>query len=98
MSQRKPYPNDPSDARRGLAKPTLTEWRKARLGRRPTGQPAKGELRDVFNAILHVNPTGISWKDLPTSESTSKWSTGTLEFAASMSSEDTGYWVLGTGT
>jgi transposase len=45
--------------------PKLTAWRKARLDRRPTGQPAKVELRDVFNAILYVNRTGIPWKYVP---------------------------------
>jgi transposase len=48
-----------------LIEPTLTAWRKARLDRRPTGQPPKVELRDVFNAILYVNRTGIPWKYLP---------------------------------
>ncbi|MFJ8770487.1 IS5 family transposase [Streptomyces clavifer] len=65
MSQRKPYPSDLSDARWALIEPTLTAWRKARLDRRPTGQPAKVELRDVFNAILYVNRTGIPWKYVP---------------------------------
>ena len=65
MSQRKPYPSDLSDARWALIEPTLTAWRKARLDRRPTGQPPKVELRDVFNAILYVNRTGIPWKYLP---------------------------------
>nr|WSW48779.1 IS5 family transposase [Streptomyces sp. NBC_01001] len=65
MSQRKPYPSDLSDARWALIEPTLTAWRKARLDRRPTGQPPKIELRDVFNAILYVNRTGIPWKYLP---------------------------------
>ncbi|MEU0222237.1 transposase, partial [Streptomyces sp. NPDC006265] len=65
MSQRKPYPSDLSDARWALIEPTLTAWRKARLDRRPTGQPAKVELRDVFNALLYVNRTGIPWKYLP---------------------------------
>lgn len=32
---------------------------------RPAGQPAKVEFRDVFNAILYVNRTGIPWKYLP---------------------------------
>ncbi|MFE7046623.1 transposase, partial [Streptomyces atratus] len=32
---------------------------------RPTGQPAKVDLRDVFNAILYMNRTGIPWKYLP---------------------------------
>lgn len=65
MSQRKPYPSDLSDARWALIEPTLTAWRKARLDRRPTGQPAKVELRDVFNTILYVNRTGIPWKYVP---------------------------------
>ncbi|MDO0934147.1 IS5 family transposase [Streptomyces sp. DG2A-72] len=65
MSERKPCPSDLSDARWALIEPTLTAWRKARLDRRPTGQPAKVDLRDVFNAILYVNRTGISWKFLP---------------------------------
>ncbi|MER6695483.1 IS5 family transposase [Streptomyces minutiscleroticus] len=65
MSQRKPYPSDLPDARWALIEPTLTAWRKARLDRRPTGQPAKVELRDVFNALLYINRTGIPWKYLP---------------------------------
>ena len=65
MSERKPYPSDLSDARWALIEPTLTAWRKARLDRRPTGQPAKVDLRDAFNAILYVNRTGIPWKYLP---------------------------------
>jgi transposase len=65
VSQRKPYPSDLSDARWALIEPTLTAWRKARLDRRPTGQPARVELREVFNAILYVNRTGIAWKYMP---------------------------------
>lgn len=65
MSERKPYPSDLSDARWALIEPSLTAWRKARLDRRPTGQPAKVDLRDAFNAILYVNRTGIPWKYLP---------------------------------
>jgi transposase len=65
MNERKPYPSDISDARWTLIEPTLTAWRQARLDRRPTGQPATVELRDVFNAILYVNRTGIAWKYLP---------------------------------
>ncbi|MEW1913781.1 IS5 family transposase [Kitasatospora sp. NPDC085895] len=65
MTERKPYPSDLSDARWALIEPILTTWRKARLDRRPTGQPPKVELRDVFNAILYINRTGIPWKYLP---------------------------------
>lgn len=65
MSERKPYPSDLSDARWALIEPTLTAWRKARLERRPTGQLAKVELRDAFDALLYINRTGIPWKYLP---------------------------------
>ncbi|MCK9903582.1 transposase [Parafrankia colletiae] len=65
MNPRKPYPSDLSDARWELIAPTLHAWRQARLDRRPTGQPAQAELREVFNAILYVNRTGIAWKYLP---------------------------------
>jgi transposase len=65
VSERKPYPSDLSDARWALIEPTLTAWRKARLERRPTGQPAKVELRDVFDALLYINRTRIPWKYLP---------------------------------
>ncbi|MEU0965043.1 IS5 family transposase [Streptomyces sp. NPDC005917] len=65
MSQRKPHPSDLSDARWALIEQTLTAWRKARLDRRPTGQPASVELREVFDALLYVNRTGIPWKYLP---------------------------------
>ncbi|WTE31911.1 IS5 family transposase [Streptomyces sp. NBC_01618] len=65
MSERKPYPSDLSNARWALIEPTLRAWRKARLDRRPTGQPAKVDLREAFNALLYVNRTGIPWKYLP---------------------------------
>lgn len=36
-----------------------------RLDPRPTGQPVKVDLRDVFNAILHASCIGVPWKYLP---------------------------------
>jgi transposase len=54
-----------SDARWTLIEPILAAWRKARVDRRPTGKPAPTGLRDIFNAILYVNRTGIAWKYLP---------------------------------
>lgn len=48
-----------------LIEPTLTAWRNGRLERRPTGQPAKIDLRDVFDALLYLNRAGIPWKYLP---------------------------------
>lgn len=65
MTPRRAYPSDISDARWALIEPTLTAWRQARLDRRPTGKPAPTDLREIFNAILYVNRTGIAWKYLP---------------------------------
>jgi transposase len=62
---RKPYPSDLSDARWALIEPTLTAWRAERqkaslnLGGKVT------DLREVLNAILYVNRTGIAWRYLP---------------------------------
>jgi transposase len=65
MTPRSAYPSDISDARWALIEPVLGEWRNDRLDRRPTGKPAPTELRDIFNAILYLNRTGIPWKYLP---------------------------------
>jgi transposase len=65
MIPRRAYPSDISDARWALIEPTLTAWRQARLDRRPTGEAARTDLRDIFEAILYVNRTGIAWKYLP---------------------------------
>jgi transposase len=65
MTERRPYPCDISDARWALIEPTLTAWQQARIDRRPTGEPARTDIREVFNAILYVNRTGIPWKYLP---------------------------------
>lgn len=65
MAPRPAYPSDLSDARWALIEPVLAEWRKARLDRRPTGKPAPTGLREIFNAILYLNRTGIPWKYLP---------------------------------
>jgi transposase len=65
MTQRRAYPSDISDARWELIEPTLTAWQQARIDRRPTGEPARTDIREVFNAMLYVNRTGISWKYLP---------------------------------
>ncbi|MFG2825811.1 IS5 family transposase [Kitasatospora sp. NPDC048365] len=63
--RRKAYPSDLSDARWALVEPVLTAWRaerqKASLGL--GGKVA--DLREVMNAILYVNRTGIAWRYLP---------------------------------
>lgn len=54
-----------SDARRALVEPVLTAWR---TERQKTSLGLGGEvadLREVMNAILYVNRTGIAWRHLP---------------------------------
>ncbi|MBJ6630384.1 IS5 family transposase [Streptomyces griseoincarnatus] len=61
MQPRRRYPSDLSDARWELIRPTLQAWRDARTGiRRPTH-----DLRDLMDAILYVDRTGIPWRYLP---------------------------------
>jgi transposase len=65
MTERRAYPSDISDARWALIAPTLLAWQQDRIDRRPTGEPARTDVREVFNAIVYVNRTGIAWKYLP---------------------------------
>lgn len=60
---RRPYRTDLSDARWALIEPTMTAWRAAQGGlgiRKPVH-----DLREIINAILYVNRTGIAWEYLP---------------------------------
>ncbi|MFE9487340.1 IS5 family transposase [Streptomyces sp. NPDC006641] len=64
--KRRPYPSDPSDARRESIEPVLTAWRFERRGRAPAfGRPPEHDLRDIMDAILHVDRTGVQWRYLP---------------------------------
>lgn len=66
MTPRKPYPSDLSDARWALVEPVLTAWRAARRSQGiPGGRPPEHELRDLLDAIVHVDRTGIPWRHLP---------------------------------
>lgn len=65
MTPRRAYPSDLSDARWALVEPTLTAWRQARTEAGVGGRPPKHDLRELFNAILYVNRTGIPWRYLP---------------------------------
>ena len=65
MTARRAYPSDISDARWALIGSTLLAWQQARLDRRPTGEPARTDVREVLNAIFYVNRTEIAWKYLP---------------------------------
>jgi transposase len=66
MSERRPYPSDLSDARWELIEPVLTAWRFERRGRAlDFGRPPEHELREIMNAILYVDRTGVQWRYLP---------------------------------
>jgi len=66
MSTRHPYPSDLSDARWALIEPTLTAWRAARQEKALVITHApEVDLREVMNAILFVDRTGIPWRYLP---------------------------------
>ncbi|MEU5908933.1 IS5 family transposase [Micromonospora sp. NPDC047527] len=65
MVERPAYPSDLSDARWALIAPRLTAWRQARTDAGVGGRTATHDLREIFNAILYVNRTGIAWRYLP---------------------------------
>ncbi|MFF1799466.1 IS5 family transposase [Kitasatospora sp. NPDC058263] len=66
MTARRPYPSDLSDARWALVAPALTAWRQARTQRALAfGRPPEHELRDLLDAILYVDRTGIPLRYLP---------------------------------
>lgn len=52
-----------------LIAPRLTAWRQARTDARTAigikGRTPSHDLREIFNAILYVNRTGIAWRYLP---------------------------------
>jgi transposase len=63
MSDRRPYRSDVSDARWALIEPVFTAWRARRIG--PGTAARVHNLREIVNAILYVNRTGIPWEYLP---------------------------------
>ncbi|KAB1949363.1 IS5 family transposase [Micromonospora sp. ALFpr18c] len=65
MTARRAYPSDLSDARWALIAPRLTAWRQARTDVGVSGRTPTHDLREIFNAILYVNRTGIAWRHLP---------------------------------
>src|SRR3954468_19544419 len=60
---RRPYRTDLSDARWALIEPMLSAWRAGRAGLGIS--PIQHDLREIVNAILYVNRTGIAWQYLP---------------------------------
>jgi transposase len=65
MTHRAAYPSDLSDARWALIEARLTAWRRARTEAGVGGRVAEHDLREIFNAILYVNRTGIAWRYMP---------------------------------
>ncbi|MFF2331175.1 MULTISPECIES: IS5 family transposase [unclassified Streptomyces] len=66
MAKRRPYPSDLSDARWELIEPALAAWRFERRGRAlDFGRPPEHDLRDIMDAILYVDRTGVQWRYLP---------------------------------
>jgi transposase len=60
---RRPYRTDLSDARWALIEPMLSAWRAQRAGLGIA--KIQHDLREIVNAILYVNRTGIAWEYLP---------------------------------
>ncbi|MFD9339616.1 IS5 family transposase [Streptomyces sp. NPDC060028] len=66
MPTRRPYPSDLSDARWELIEPVLAAWRFERRGRAlDFGRPPEHDLRDIMDAILYLDRTGVQWRYLP---------------------------------
>ncbi|MFD5308993.1 IS5 family transposase [Streptomyces ardesiacus] len=66
MPTRRPHPSDLSDARGELIEPVLSAWRFERRGRAlDFGRSPEHDLRDIMDAILYVDRTGVQWRYLP---------------------------------
>ncbi|MGP3987052.1 transposase [Streptomyces sp. 3N207] len=59
----RPYRSDVSDVRWALTEPVFTEGQARRTG--PGTAARVHDLREIVNAILYVNRTGIPWEYLP---------------------------------
>lgn len=53
-----PYPSDVTDGQWRLIEPSIPQAK-------PGGRPRTVNLREVLNAILYLNRTGGSWRQLP---------------------------------
>jgi len=65
VTERPRYPSDISDARWALIEPVLSAWQAERLARSPVPVQPKYPLREVWNALLYLNRTGVQWQYLP---------------------------------
>lgn len=64
-TSRRAYPSDLSDARWALLEPVLAAWRAARTENGLGIKAPVHDLREIVNAILYVNRTGMAWAYLP---------------------------------
>ena len=65
MTSRRLYRTDLSDARWALIEPIMVAWRAARAEAGLGLSAPVHDLREIVNAILYVNRTGIAWEYLP---------------------------------
>lgn len=65
MPPRRAYRTDLSEARWALIEPVLAAWREARSEAGLGLSKPVHDLREIVNAILYVNRTGIAWEYLP---------------------------------
>jgi transposase len=65
MASRRAYRSDLSDARWALIEPVVAGWRAARAEAGLGLSEPVHDLREIVNAILYVNRTGIAWEYLP---------------------------------
>ena len=65
MTPRHPYRTDLSDARWALIEPELSAWRAGRALAGLGLSERDHDLREIVNAVLYVNRTGMAWEYLP---------------------------------
>lgn len=65
MASRRAYRTDLSDARWELIEPVFSLWRAARAEAGLRLAAPVHDLREIVNAVLYVNRTGIAWEYLP---------------------------------
>jgi len=65
VTSRRAYRSDLSDARWALIEPVLSAWRAARAEAGPGLSAPVHDLREIVNAILYVDRTGIAREYLP---------------------------------
>ena len=65
MSKRRPYRTDLTDEQWELIEPILTKWRAERAATALGISEPKHDLREIVNAIMYVNRSGVQWDLLP---------------------------------